>query len=163
MSSYLSFRSSNSGDELIVSQADADILDLRVKVSSRGKAFIRGVRRSRTSVARMVAERKLGRQLRENERIGFRDRNRLNLSRDNVVIASVSDRTRYNRPQQGCSSKYKGVSWQPSRGKWYAQIRIDGRSKNLGRFDREEDAARAYDDAVKSLGISIAYQNFRDG
>lgn len=42
------------------------------------------------------------------------------------------------------SSKFKGVSWDKSRNKYVARIRIDGKSKNLGRFVSETDAAKAY-------------------
>jgi hypothetical protein len=42
------------------------------------------------------------------------------------------------------TSKYKGVSWDKSRDKWVAYIKFDDKSKNLGRFDNEEDAAMTY-------------------
>ena len=48
------------------------------------------------------------------------------------------------------SSKYHGVCW--DRGKWQSSARIDGKRKQLGRFDDEEEAARAYDQAVRALG-----------
>lgn len=43
------------------------------------------------------------------------------------------------------SSKYLGVSWYMAGKKWHSQIRIDGKVKHLGFFDKELDAAVAYD------------------
>lgn len=43
----------------------------------------------------------------------------------------------------------KGYCWDKSRNKWMARIRVDYKHINLGRFDKEEDAAKAYEDAKK--------------
>ena len=49
----------------------------------------------------------------------------------------------YNRGKQSNNkSGYKGVSWHKQKGKWVAQIKIDGRNKFLGFF---EDPKEAYD------------------
>jgi hypothetical protein len=58
-----------------------------------------------------------------------------------------------NRAKARGSSRFKGVSWdRPSR-RWYASIRGEGRSRNLGKFDSEVAAARAYNAAaVKFFG-----------
>ena len=47
------------------------------------------------------------------------------------------------------SSKDKGVSWQKDRNKWVSRIKINGKQKNLGSFTSEEDAADAYQKALK--------------
>ena len=46
-------------------------------------------------------------------------------------------------------SRFTGVNWGPTgnEGKWYARIRVRGSQVELGSFDVEEDAARAYDAA----------------
>jgi hypothetical protein len=42
------------------------------------------------------------------------------------------------------TSKYKGVCWDKNREKWFAKLKTNHKTNNLGRFDNEEDAARAY-------------------
>ena len=52
------------------------------------------------------------------------------------------------------SSQFKGVFWQSNVNKWRAQIRIGGKSKHVGIFDCEVQAAVAYNNA--------AIQHFRE-
>lgn len=61
------------------------------------------------------------------------------------------------REQNACNKKrpatntsgYKGVSW--SRNKWYAQIQINKKKINLGRFKTADAAHLAYVNAAKEL------------
>jgi hypothetical protein len=46
------------------------------------------------------------------------------------------------------TSKYKGVSFDPTRGTWRAQIQHRGKPKFLGRFVTENEAAAAYNHAA---------------
>jgi hypothetical protein len=56
--------------------------------------------------------------------------------------------------QENCFNvKYKGCTYDTDRNKWRAQIRIDGKKKNLGRFDTEQQAHQAYLDAKKKYHI----------
>jgi hypothetical protein len=59
----------------------------------------------------------------------------------------------------GGSSRFKGVSSDKRKGKWEVKIMIDGRSTNLGKFNDEKVAARAYDEAAGRVGRPV---NFRD-
>jgi hypothetical protein len=63
------------------------------------------------------------------------------------------------RPQEGRTSRYKGVSWASDRGKWQAHIKLNRVNRSLGRFDREEDAADAYDRAALEAWGEYAYLN----
>ena len=45
----------------------------------------------------------------------------------------------------------KGYHWESSRNKWKAMISIDYKAVYLGRFDREEDAAIAYQTAKQKV------------
>ena len=55
-------------------------------------------------------------------------------------------------------SRFPGVSWVKKGRKWHAQIRINGRTKHLGSFKVEEDAARAYEAAAKERAALYASQ-----
>jgi len=47
------------------------------------------------------------------------------------------------------SSSFRGVMFHKRDGKWQAKIRIDGKTKHLGYFDDEEEAAHAYDEEAR--------------
>ena len=58
------------------------------------------------------------------------------------------------------TSRFKGVCWVEARGKWIAQIKAGDQPRRIGRFDDEEDAARAYDAAAWAAWGVEAYLNF---
>lgn len=65
------------------------------------------------------------------------------------------------RPRRGFHSKFKGVTFDKSRGKWVAQIKgAHGRSVCIGRFDSELKAAVAYDQTALRLRGEFAWLNF---
>lgn len=61
------------------------------------------------------------------------------------------------------SSRFRGVSWAANVQKWHAYHRdADGRRINIGWFDDEAEAARAYDRAAREHYGEFARLNFPD-
>ena len=75
------------------------------------------------------------------------DNNRLNNHLSNLQL--ISNRENSSKDKKNGTSQYTGVSWQKSRNKWTAQIIISSKNKNLGYFTSEEEAAEAYQNALK--------------
>lgn len=55
------------------------------------------------------------------------------------------------------SSRFRGVSWDADRHRWLTSVRIDGRTRSLGRFDTEEAAAAAVAAARAEHGLPEGY------
>ncbi len=93
-------------------------------------------------------------------KVDHRDSDGLNNVRDNLRIATNS--------QNGCNrgvggsntSGFKGVSFHAHRGKWHAEIMIDGKATRLGYFETATEAAVAYDKAATELHGEFARLNF---
>lgn len=88
------------------------------------------------------------------------DGNGLNNRRSNLRPATISQNGANRRKQAGTSSVFKGVCWNKRRKKWSATIRYDGKTRSLGYFVNEEDAARAYDAAALATWGEYARPNF---
>jgi hypothetical protein len=56
--------------------------------------------------------------------------------------ASPQNRGAVSGPIRG-TSQYRGVSWCAETGRWRAQVRVNGTTKHVGRFDTEEEAFAA--------------------
>lgn len=87
------------------------------------------------------------------------DGNKLNNQRSNLRPATRTQNNGNCRPRSGCSSRYKGVAWVRNYGKWWAYINLNGKRKNLGYFDDEMDAARAYNAAAIQVFGEFARPN----
>jgi hypothetical protein len=95
------------------------------------------------------------------EDVDHRNRDGLDNRRENLRKATAQQNM-MNSLSRGGSSRFKGASW--SRGQWRASIRLNYKTVHLGRFNTEEDAARAYDEAARRLHGEFARVNFpRDG
>ena len=94
---------------------------------------------------------------------------RLDYRRSNLVVRAWDEQvhgqrkrklTHFGRPP---TSRYKGVCWDASAGKWRAHIQKDRIGHRLGAFDDEAAAAMAYDAAARELYGELARPNFPDG
>ena len=66
----------------------------------------------------------------------------------------------YNSRSASGTSKYKGVTYDKTTGKWRASINHNGKHYHLGLFDTEIEAAQAYDEKAGELFGQYAYLNF---
>ncbi len=79
--------------------------------------------------------------------IDHRDGNGLNNQRANLRVATTTQNARNQRkPCTGRSSRYKGVT--KVGGRWQAQIGANGRSRYIGMYSTEIEAAIAYNGAA---------------
>lgn len=80
-----------------------------------------------------------------------KDRNGLNNQKNNLRIATKSQQGQNSiRGNSGISS-YRGVSFNKSKGKWFASIKIDGKNHHLGYTFSELEAAKLYNEAAIKL------------
>lgn len=76
--------------------------------------------------------------------IDHADRVRGNNAWGNLRLATHQQNCINTNVRRTNKSGSTGVSWDDSRGKWLAQIRIDGKKKNLGRYLTKEQAIEAW-------------------
>lgn len=81
--------------------------------------------------------------------VDHRNTNRGNNKWNNLREATSSQNKGNARLRSDNTSKTKGVSWCSEREKWFVSIFVNGRQKNLGRFNFIKDARKAYLVAAK--------------
>lgn len=98
----------------------------------------------------------------EGREVDHVDGDGLNNQRENLrVVTHAGNAMARQSHRSGKTSVFRGVRFhQPSR-KWTAQIKVDGANRWLGGFDREEEAARRYDEAALHYFGSLASPNFK--
>jgi len=79
------------------------------------------------------------------------DRNRANNKIENLRLVTPTENNFNREKQSNNKSGRKGVSWHKQKGKWVAQIKIEGRNKFLGFFDSLEEASKVYQEQAKVL------------
>jgi len=87
------------------------------------------------------------------------DGNGLNNTRSNLRICSRSQNMGNQIKNRNSVSKYKGVCRKRATS-WCAQIQFQNKNNHLGYFQKEEDAAKAYDLAAIRLFGEFAVTNF---
>lgn len=81
-------------------------------------------------------------------------------SPDNCCWASKERQARNRRARVGYTSKYIGVSWDCHRNKWAVSIGLKNKTVSIGRFENEEDAARARDSYIIQNNLKHYVLNF---
>ena len=79
--------------------------------------------------------------------------------KNNLRICTRQQNLWNTKPYGSC--KYKGVCWDKHRNKWLSYVTFENKFITLGRFNTEEEAARAYDTKAKELFGEFAYLNFK--
>jgi hypothetical protein len=93
--------------------------------------------------------------------IDHRNRSRLDNRRENLRTATNSqNQYNKNKTKRKTSSIYIGVTYVKSTGKWRAQIMLNRKNINLGDFDEEIEAAKAYDRGAIKYHTEFARLNF---
>ena len=82
------------------------------------------------------------------QQVDHKDRDGLNNQRANLRLCTASQNHANQKRCAGCSSRFKGVTWNKREGKWRARIGVHGERIFLGRFDDEVLAALAYNKAA---------------
>lgn len=132
---------------------------LRVHSRSQyaGRMVKRGNKRCRETMHRVVTNAPDGLY------VDHINHNGLDNRKENLRIVTPEQNAWNTRGQDNnISSQYKGVSWNKKRRKWVVSIRIDRKSKHIGFFEDEKEAAAAYDKAAKKHRGEYAFLNFGD-
>ncbi len=93
--------------------------------------------------------------------VDHKSRNTLDNRRKNLRPATkVQQQGNRAKRRSGGTSKFKGVWFDKARNKFTSMIQVNGKRRCLGRFEKEEDAARAYDRMAETLFGEFAKLNF---
>lgn len=94
----------------------------------------------------------------ESREYDHKDHNGLNNRRGNIRPCTRSQNAANNRKIANTTSRFKGVYWKKSKGKWVAQFAGGGRRVHLGYFTNEQEAAAAYETVAKKRYGEFLYQ-----
>jgi hypothetical protein len=94
--------------------------------------------------------------------VDHKNRDTLDNYRENLRAVTISQNGFNRSKRTDASSKYFGVCFDKTNKQWCAFIRKDGKSKWLGRFSSEIEAARVYDATARKYRGEFAILNFPD-
>lgn len=97
--------------------------------------------------------------------VDHKNRDKLDNRRENLRLVTRSENGQNKAKAKGLTSIYRGVGHRPRSNKknpWVAYISKDGIRYDLGYFNNEIDAAKAYDKKALELYGQHAYFNLRD-
>lgn len=82
----------------------------------------------------------------------------LDFTKENLTLGSLIEIASRGRGRGG-TSKYKGVYWNRGTNSWRSRFTHNGKNYEVGLFQTEDDAAKAYNDKVKEVKGDKAYIN----
>jgi hypothetical protein len=85
--------------------------------------------------------------------------NRLDNRKENLRACTQAQNTRNRGITQNINHSWKGYTYEKSRNKFKASIKVNGKSINLGRYETEHEAATAYNLAAKKYFGDFARLN----
>lgn len=91
--------------------------------------------------------------------VDHKDGDRRNNKWSNLRAATHAENMR-NTSSKGGTSRFLGVFRDSRSGKWRAKINVEGKQMHLGLFEKEDDAAKAYDAAAIEAFGEFANPNF---
>jgi hypothetical protein len=89
------------------------------------------------------------------------NRNGLDNQRSNLRSCTTAENSRNQGLRKTNTSGYKGVTFDKRDKKFKAEIRVNGKLKNLGLYKCPAEAAKAYDAAAANLHGEYAFLNFQ--
>jgi hypothetical protein len=135
----------NDGSRALVDLADRELVAGFVWHRGSGGYVYADRGRMRLGLHRLIAGAGDG------DRVDHRNGNSLDNRSCNLRFADAAQNRANagpNRIKAGKTSRFKGVSWASTKNRWLANIHIDGRTRYLGRYQDETEAARAYNAAA---------------
>jgi hypothetical protein len=88
------------------------------------------------------------------------DHNGLNNTKANLRLCTRAQNNCNCTPNKGTTSRHKGVSWNKKMKKWRVAIKLNEKTRHIGYFENEIDAAKAYDKKAAKLFGEFACLNF---
>ena len=98
-------------------------------------------------------------RLTQDTEIDHKNNNPLDNRRTNLRLCSSQENKRNRKKFNNCS-RFKGVYHHKATGKWQAQYTLNSRTYYIGLYDNDEDAGRAYDNAIRNIFKTFARYNF---
>lgn len=89
--------------------------------------------------------------------------NGLDNRRSNLRLCTVAENNRNIKGNHRNTTGYKGVTWHKRDHVFIAQIRVNGKLFQVGRFSNALEAAKAYDKVAKEYHGDFASLNFPEG
>lgn len=138
------------GQFSLIDGIDADLADFKwcAMVATGGGFYaVRnslGPNRTAILLHRVILERMTGRPLAKIELTDHINEDKLDNRRANLRIATNAENLQNRGKYRTNTSGFKGVSWDRGRGKWRANIGVNGKYIHLGYFTTPEAAHEAY-------------------